>query len=106
MPAGRLDSLVSLLSPPVGTDALGQPVVGAFVLVAKVWADIKHPSGLETVRGDVQVSITQASIRIRRRAGVLPSWRIQHGDVVYEIKAVPPSNLRSPFMDLPCQVVT
>lgn len=87
-----------------GEDALGQPVE-TWELVAAVWADVRHKSGLSAIKGDADVSIVQVSIRIRRRAGIDAGMRVTHDGKQYDIKAVLPDGKRQ-FIDLVCTQVS
>lgn len=70
------------------------------------WADIRHLSGLETIRSAVPTSMVKASIRLRHRPGIDASMRIRHGDTVYEIEAVLPGQHRyNKYIDLLCQTI-
>lgn len=84
-----------------GFDDLGQPV-DTWELVAAVWADIKHLSGLSTIKSGADVSIVQASIRIRYRTGLDAGMRVVHGADIYDIRAVLPDGGKQ-FVDLVCQ---
>lgn len=86
-----------------GEDALGQPVE-TWELVAAVWADIKHLSGLSAIKAGADVSLVQASIRIRHRTGIDAGMRVTHGGQQYDIKAVLPDGKRQ-YLDIVCQVV-
>lgn len=84
-------------------DALGQPL-DIWELDAAVWADVHHKSGLAAIKGDADVSIVQASIRIRHRAGIDAGMRVTHDGQQYDIKAVLPDGKRQ-YLDLVCQAV-
>lgn len=103
--AGALRSRVTLLSPSEGEDDHGQPLT-TFVDAAAVSADIRHPSGAETVRADAVVSAVRASIRIRRRSDVTNRWRVRHGAVTYQVLAVLPDERERDFVDLACEVLS
>ena len=100
---GKLDRRVTLVARAAGQDALGQPV-DTWTAFATVWADIRHKSGLETLRGDAEVSLVAASIRIRYRADVLAGHRVVDGSVTYDIRAVL-ADRRAGYLDLICQRV-
>lgn len=101
--AGSLNHLVIIQRMGATTDALGQPIK-TWAEVARVWADIRHPSGLATIRGDMQTSVVKASIRVRYRTDVAAGMRVLHGAVVYSIKAVLPDEARREHVDLVCEV--
>ena len=105
MRAGAFNTRVSIQSPAVGQDAVGQPLSG-WVTLADVWADVKPGTGLEAVRAGAPVAVVRASIRIRRRAGVTNGMRVLVGSTAYEIEAVIPGGARQEFTDLVCKVVS
>lgn len=105
MQAGRLNRRCTLQAPSTDVDELGQPIPG-WTDAATVWGDIRHKSGLESIKAGASVSVVQASIRIRYRAGVTAGMRVVHNLVKYEIKAVMPDESGRVYMDLACEVVT
>lgn len=104
MQAGRLSSRCTLQQPGTATDELGQPIPG-WTDVATVWADIRMKSGLEAIKAGASVSVVQASIRVRYRAGITADMRVVHNLTNYEIKAVMPDVGGREFVDLVCEVV-
>lgn len=86
-----------------GVDELGQPL-DVWTLVAAVWADIKHLSGLSAIKAGADTSIVQASIRIRHREGLNAGMRVVHGADIYDIRAPLPDGKRQ-YIDLVCQRV-
>lgn len=82
-------------------DELGQPIE-SWVLVAAVWASVKHVSGLSAIKGDADVSTVKASIRIRYLALLNAGMRVVHGSDIYDIKAVLPNRAEG-FTDLVCE---
>lgn len=102
--AGTLRHRVTLQQPASGQDAAGQPATG-WVDVATVWADVRHASGLETIKADAQTAMRKASIRIRYRAGMDPAMRVVHDGDVYEIKAVLPDRTGRAHIDLACEAI-
>ena len=105
MQAGRLSRRCTLQAPGTTTDELGQPIPG-WTDVATVWADIRMKSGLEAIKAGASVSVVQASIRIRYRAGVNAGMRVVHNLVAYQITAVMPDVGGREFVDLVAEVVT
>lgn len=104
MQAGRLNRRCVLQAPGTTTDALGQPIPG-WTDVATVWADIRMKSGLESIKAGAPVSVVQASVRIRYRAGLHAGMRLVHNLQAYEILAVQPDIGGREYVDLVCQVV-
>ena len=105
MQAGRLNRRVTLQAPGTTTDEIGQPIPG-WTDVATVWGDIRLKSGLESIKAGAPVSVVQASIRIRYRAGINAGMRVVHNLQVYEILAVQPDVGGREYVDLVCQVVS
>jgi SPP1 family predicted phage head-tail adaptor len=104
MQAGRLNRRCVLQSPSTATDELGQPIPG-WTDVATVWADIRMKSGLESIKAGASVSVVQASIRVRYRAGITAGMRVVHNLVAYQITAVQPDVGGREFVDLVAEVV-
>ena len=48
----------------------------AWVDIAPVWANIRHPAGMETVRSEFPVSVVKTSIRIRFREDLDATCRV------------------------------
>lgn len=104
MQAGRLNRRCVLQAPGTAQDELGQSIPG-WNDVATLWADIRMKSGLESIKAGAPVSVVQASVRIRYRAGVNAGMRLVHNLVAYEIRAVMPDVSGREFLDLVCEVV-
>jgi SPP1 family predicted phage head-tail adaptor len=92
---------VTLQSPPTATS--GGELSGEYTDVAQVSADIRCLSGLEAIKSSADVSVVKASIRIRHRGDVLPSWRVVFGSRTYDVKAVLPDGAKR-WLDLACEV--
>ena len=105
MQAGRLNRRCQLQSPSQSVDELGQPIPG-WTDVATLWADIRMKSGLESIKAGASVSVVQASIRVRYRAGINAGMRVVHNLTAYEILAVQPDVGGREYVDLVCQVVS
>ena len=105
MQAGRLNTRCVIQTPSTATDELGQPIPG-WTDVATVWADIRMKSGLEAIKAGASVSVVQASIRIRYRAGINAGMRIVHNLTAYNITAVQPDVGGREFVDLVAEVVS
>lgn len=100
-----LNDVITIQAPGATTDALGQRIA-SWSDVCTIWADIRHPSGLQQVRGDAVLSRVRASIRVRLRSDVTPAMRVMHGATAYDIKAVLPDNKTRMFMDLVCEAAS
>lgn len=104
MQAGRLNRRVTLQSPSQSVDEIGQPIPG-WTDVATLWADIRMKSGLESIKAGAPVSVVQASIRVRYRAGITAGMRIVHNLQAYNIVAVMPDVGGREYVDLVAEVV-
>lgn len=88
-----LDKRVTLQTRSTTRDALNKPI-DAWVNVlpgdGQSWARIRDISGRQFVAAGGTQNAVQTEITVRRRGDVLPlpSMRILHGSVVYEIVAV------------------
>ena len=105
MQAGRLNRRVTLQAPGTTADELGQPIPG-WTDVATLWADIRMKSGLETIKAGASVSVVQASIRVRYRAGITAGMRVVHNLTNYNITAVLPDVGGREYVDLVAEVVS
>lgn len=105
MQIGKLKCRVVIQQQSSGQDDIGQPV-RTWTTLATVWSNIRHLSGLETIKGGAETAIGKASIRIRKRTDVTPAMRVVYGSTTYEIKAVLPDETSRDRMDLACEVVT
>lgn len=101
MDPGKLKDLITIQQPPTGQDAWGQPLLDWTDLV-DVWADVRFPNGLETIKADASQAKVQASIRIRWRTDITAGMRVVHAGRVMNITAVLPGNTRQ-FVDLTCE---
>ena len=104
MQAGRLNRRCTLQAPVTTQDELGQPIPG-WTDVATVWADIRMKSGLESIKAGAPVSVVQASIRVRYRAGITAGMRVVHNLQAFNIVAVLPDVGGREYVDLVCEVV-
>jgi SPP1 family predicted phage head-tail adaptor len=104
MQAGRLNRRCTLQAPGTTTDEIGQPIPG-WTDVATVWGDVRMKSGLEAIKAGASVSVVQASIRIRYRAGITAGMRVLADSVAYNITAVQPDVGGREFVDLVAEVV-
>ena len=104
MDSRRLNRKATLQHLVEGQDEAGQPVT-TWANLATVWANIKHLSGVETIKANAETSAVKASIRIRYRTDLTAAMRVVHGATTYEIKAVMPDEAGREFADLVCEVV-
>lgn len=104
---GQLNRRLTLQAPSATQDAIGQPL-DTWTDVATVWADVRHPNGLQALKADAPTSTVRASIRIRWRTGVTAAMRALDvaSGTVYAIRAVLPDVQTRAHIDLVCEVVT
>lgn len=86
--AGELDQRVQLLQPTVTKDALGQRVA-TFAAVSTVWGKLLSTVSREAVRAGAVEDAATVGFRIRFRADVLRTWRVQWRGQVYELTGDP-----------------
>lgn len=87
MKAGALDQRVTIQTPATGQNAYGEPNTG-WTDVALVWAGVFDLSGREFLAASATQNAVQTKILIRYMAGIVPSMRVLHGSVTYNIEAV------------------
>nr|DAS21430.1 MAG TPA: Putative head tail adaptor [Bacteriophage sp.] len=102
MNAGQLRHRVEILQRVKEKDKSGATVL-VWRSLCKVWADVRHVSGSETMRHDVLSASVRASVRIRWRAGISADMRVRTENGVYVIRAVIPDLRRREFLDLTCE---
>lgn len=107
MQIGTLNRRVLIQYLTTGQDAIGQPTQVWADLVTdgdhKIWANVRYLNGIETVKSDVPVSVSKASIRIRRRTDVVANMRAVLGTTIFDIKAVLPDEESRDRLDLACE---
>lgn len=101
--AGALRDLIHIQRRTGGKDGWGSPLPDSWALHAKVWAHVRHLSGVSTIKAGADTSVVRASIRIRRRSDVDAGMRVLFGSAVYEIEAVLPGETRE-HIDLVCKL--
>ncbi|MBK5206121.1 MAG: phage head closure protein [Polaromonas sp.] len=87
MRAGNLDQRITIQTPATGQDAYGSPLTG-WTDFATVWAGIQDLSGREYLAAAATQNATTSKITIRHLAGIVPSMRVLHGAVAFNIEAV------------------
>ena len=85
--AGQLNKRVTIQSPSTTQDTNGEPIAG-WTDVATVWASIVDITGREYLAAGGTQNQAQTKIAIRYRAGVVPSMRVLHDAVAYNIESV------------------
>ena len=104
MQAGPLSSRIAIQRKTAAADAWGTPEPQGWEDVAKVWSNVRHQSGSESIRAGADVSIVRASIRIRWRTGIDAGMRVRYGGQVGDIEAGRPGADRT-YVDLVCKLL-
>jgi SPP1 family predicted phage head-tail adaptor len=99
MSAGDLNQRVTFQSLQPGRDSMGQPL-SAWVNVCTVWANVRVPTGAESIRAGAETATARLSIRIRYRQGLSADMRVLWNGQVYEIKAPPLADRRAGRVDI------
>lgn len=102
--AGDLNTRVEIQHRTLAQDKYGQRVQ-SWVTFATVWADVRHISGVESIKGNIETSEVRASVRIRYIKNVMAAMRIIIEGQVYEIESVLPDVKRKEYLDLTCKVL-
>lgn len=102
--AGLLNCRVSIQQKTPGADELGQPLT-TWVELASAWADIRQAGGMESIKAGAQMSVSKASIRVRKRADVTSAMRVVHGSTTYEVLDVLQDEKSRQYTDLVCEVI-
>jgi SPP1 family predicted phage head-tail adaptor len=92
---------ITLLKRAPGADAAGR-VRDEWDVVATIWADVRFQSGAEVLRANAEMALKRASIRIRARSDINPSWRVRYRGEDYNVKSALPDVDRA-FMFLVCE---
>ena len=97
--SGTLGNKVSLQRRTSGKDALNQPT-DVWTEYASVWGNVLMKSGKESIESGTQVSIGQASIRIRYRTDVTNGDRAICQGITFHIVSPLPSVSTQEYTDL------
>jgi head-tail adaptor len=105
MPLITRDRRLSVLQHTEDPSPDGQ-VVGDWLEVARVWAQVRHTGGAEQMQAGAVVSGQRATLRVHTQAFAWkPSLRLRDGATVYDVEAVLPFGPRRGFSDLVCRVL-
>lgn len=101
--AGTLRDRIHIQRRTQSEDGWGSPVnAWENITAQRLAANVRHRSGMSTIKADADVSISRASIRIRRRTDVDAGMRVLFGGQVYEVDDVLPGESRE-YIDLVCR---
>ena len=98
--AAQLDTRVDILASAATPDAAGQPIKTWSVLF-QTWANVRYPSGVESIRAGAEASTLRASVRIRYRATITEAMRVRLREGDFEIIACLPKG--NEWLDLVCE---
>jgi SPP1 family predicted phage head-tail adaptor len=104
MDAGKRNCLVVIQTRAAGQDDNGEPN-GAWSTFASRWANIRHGTGTEAIRGGAVSASTQVSISLGYCRDVTTAMRVTHLGVTYEVLAVLPDLAKRDRTDLVCRVI-
>ena len=104
MRAGTLNCRITVQQLGGGVDALGQPLQ-SWTDVATLWANVRHSSGVESIKADAVTTVVRASIRIRHRIDITAGMRVVAGVYTYNIVTVLPDIGGKEYTDLVCEVM-
>lgn len=102
MKAGLLNTRIEIRHKTAVEDAVGA-TVHRWQSLVNLWANVRHLSGSESIKGDQLTSNVRASVRIRYRRDIHAGMQLIAGGIVYEIQAVLPDLQRRVFVDLVCE---
>lgn len=105
MQAGRRNTRCVIQRRTGGTNDWGEPLPEGWEEHATVWANVKHLSGSEAIKADVETSTVRASIRLLYRTDITAGMRVLIGTAVYDIEAVLPDMAQRKHVDLVCKLV-
>lgn len=104
IPAAKFDRRLRIERRQAAQDSFGQPIQ-SWSLVAPVWANVKHVSGVQAIKADSEASLVRASIRVRYRTDLESGMRLVTQDgTAYAVQAVLPNRAEG-VVDLVCEVV-
>lgn len=101
MEAGYLNRRIAIESRSEIYDELGQPIE-VWLPILSIWGNVRHLSGVASIKAGANTSIVQASIRIRPLSGINAAMRVKYAGKIYGIKAVLPNKR---YTDLVCELV-
>ena len=102
MRSGRLRHRLILQSKAETRDSYGATLI-TWDTVATVWGAIEPLSGKEYFAQQEVQSESKVRIVIRYYSGVLPSWRVSHGGLYYDIEDVLNHDTRNRQLTLMCR---
>lgn len=105
MNSGGLNRRIQIERRGAAVDSWGEPAPDSWVPHIKLWANIRHLNGTETIKADAPTSVVRASIRVRYRTDINAGMRVVYKGTIYDIKAPVPDEINREHLDLVCEVV-
>lgn len=105
MNTGSLNRRIQIEKRGPAVDDWGQPAPESWLPHVKLWANIRHLNGTESIKADAPASVVRASMRVRYRTDIDASMRVFYQGKVYAIAAVLPDEVNREHLDLVCEVV-
>lgn len=104
MQAGKLRHRVTFKSPSTGHDDIGQPI-DTWTPAATVWADVRFPNGLETIKASAVAVVKRASIVVRHRTDLNERMRVEFKGEDFEVKSVAPDPTDARYLSVVCEAI-
>jgi len=104
IPAGRRDKRVTIQTPSVVSDDLGQ-AINTWGTLATVWAAVKPLTGDQRLAAQQVDATASHTVTILYRADVTPKMRVLYGSRILEIQAVMDPDERHEQLELACAEV-
>lgn len=101
MQAGLLNSRIEIWHNIPALDQTGATVQQWAVFLSR-WANIRHVSGSQAIKGDTQTESVKASIRVRFCTQIKAGMQVRYGGAIYQIDAVLHDFQRKTYTDLVC----
>ena len=101
MQAGLLNSRIEIWHNIATEDETGATVQQWTVFLSR-WANIRHVSGSQAIKGDTQMETVKASIRIRFCEKITAGMQVRYRGEIYQIDAVLHDYQRKTYTDLVC----
>ncbi|ULJ59748.1 phage head closure protein [Wielerella bovis] len=101
MQAGLLNNRVEIWHFHETEDETGA-TVQQWAVFLRLWADIRHLSGSQTIKADTQTERVKASIRIRFNEKIQSGMQVRYRGEIYQIDAVLHDYQKKTYTDLVC----
>lgn len=106
MDVGNRNQRVQILSRVKARDDANDLVYSWQPFGNRMWANIRHSSGLQLVKAGAERAVIKASVRVAYRRDLASGMRLQHGRDVYEVEAALRDEEEREHTDLVCRLLT